>query len=103
MTSSFLVRVELYGSPSEAHYQRLHSLMSKLGFSRTIRGDDGRVYDLPSATYYLESSYDATQVRTSVRLPVASVWRNSAVLVSRTTTNCWSGLREHHSRIGMFG
>jgi hypothetical protein len=67
MTPTYLARVELTGAPSRETYDKLHALMSSLGFEQTIKG----VYDethisveanLPHATYAGLSDLAATRI-----------------------------------------
>ena len=59
--SQFTVRVELHGA-QWVDYETLHAAMERQGFSRVIKGPDGRTYQLPSAEYdgtgYLRLSYN---------------------------------------------
>jgi hypothetical protein len=53
--STFITRVELHGtSHQEQPYQILHAAMIQEGFTKTIKGDDGSVYYLPTAEYLLK-------------------------------------------------
>ena len=82
--SNFITRVELYGSPSESVYTNLHAAMIKSGFSRTLE-DGGKKYDLPHAMYGLYNSYKATtDVRDIAKTAAISVWKDCAVLVTKT-------------------
>lgn len=47
-----IVRVELKGYATDADYQKLHQEMARRGFSRTIPGQNNKVYNLPPAEYY---------------------------------------------------
>jgi hypothetical protein len=52
----YIARVELKGNLSRETYDKLHALMSNLGFKQTIAGTDDEirvpvVADLPHATY----------------------------------------------------
>ncbi len=49
--SRFTTRVELHNARSYDDYARLHAQMEGRGFTRTIQGDDGVRYQLPSAEY----------------------------------------------------
>lgn len=78
--AKILARVELHGA-SDASYNELHSLMSNIGFSKTITTDDGRRWELPSGTYVTQSNMPLIDIRENVSLianslstSVASVW-----------------------------
>ena len=46
----FTTRVELHKATDE-DYNTLHKAMEKFGFTRTIEGDEGKTYRLPTAEY----------------------------------------------------
>jgi hypothetical protein len=67
MTPTYLARVELRGAPSRETYDKLHALMSSLGFEQTIKGvyDETHISveaDLPHATYAGLSDLAATRI-----------------------------------------
>jgi hypothetical protein len=77
---AYLARVELRGAPSRETYDKLHALMSSLGFEQTIKGvyDETHILveaDLPNATYAGLSeladtritSYLAEQIRDAIQ------------------------------------
>ncbi len=101
---AFLTRVELYGSPTSADYIKLHEEMVKRNFSRTIAGDDGKTYHLPTAEYSSRSTtLDADGVRALaveaaratgyVPWPGTSTSKDCAVLTAEWTILRWSGLK----------
>lgn len=51
----FVARVELHGANAET-YQRLHEAMQAIGFNRTITGDNGGRYLLPTGEYHHPAS-----------------------------------------------
>lgn len=62
----FITRVELHGATHPEDYEGLHRFMAEVRFSRTIDGDNGLRYKLPSATY---SSFGDLPAAVCVRLP----------------------------------
>src|SRR4051812_34129527 len=48
---SFMARIELHHAATPAHYNVLHAAAAAEGFSRAVRADDGREYQLPTGTY----------------------------------------------------
>jgi hypothetical protein len=78
----FTVRIELH-SATEQSYRLLHASTAQLGFTRTIRADNGVVYALPSAEYHCQS---ATASRADVlglaRRAVAATGHNAWILVT---------------------
>ena len=53
--ASFICRVEIHSGTSR-DYDALHTGLNRLGWLRTIRGDSGKNYQLPTGTYVLPSS-----------------------------------------------
>lgn len=53
--TNFITRIELHGA-YENDYENLHSQMGARGFARTIKGNDGVTYRLPTAEYYIISN-----------------------------------------------
>ncbi len=51
--AQFLTRVELHKSV-ETDYDTLHSAMTKQGFAKTITGESGTIYKLPTAEYLFD-------------------------------------------------
>ncbi len=82
--SNFIVRVELYGTPSEAVYDKLHAAMSQKGFSRTFI-DGNKTVQLPTATYAMFNKNDSTtQIVEFAKQAAATIWVDFAVLCTRT-------------------
>jgi hypothetical protein len=93
--ATFITRVELYGKASWEHYEKLHAEMERLGFTRTINGADGTVYDLPSAMYYRKANATKSTVLNDARAAANSIWTDNGVIVSETTGNIWMGLKKN--------
>ena len=53
--ATFLTRVELHDATYE-NYVQLHDFMGQEGFTATIRGGDGALYQLPPAEYHLSAN-----------------------------------------------
>lgn len=85
--SAYTVRVQLKGDPSYEQYEKLHELMSKLGYGRTVTGKTTR--DLPHATYYGHSSDDVQAVRDLIQAKVKSQIQNQ-ILVFVAKTETWA-------------
>jgi hypothetical protein len=87
----YTVRIELHNA-SYLDYENLHAEMGRRGFSQTIRGDNGRLYKLPTAEYDITSSASIDQIRAAGAAAVASTGRTGMVLVSQATARAWQGL-----------
>lgn len=96
--ATFITRVELYGSPTWQHYENLHAQMERRGFTRTIKSDDGTVYDLPSAMYHRIASSTKASILEDAKTAANAVWSDNGVIVSETNGSTWRGLRVHKSR-----
>lgn len=57
--ANYIARVELHGAHEEEDYEALHANMEERGYLRTIQGDDGTTYQLPTGTYVVQNT-DAT-------------------------------------------
>jgi hypothetical protein len=91
--SQYLVRVELHNANYD-DYESLHAAMERAGFSRTIRGDDGKSYQLPTAEYHTAGNYSATGVRDAAAKAAASVGKRYAVVAAEASSIAWVGLSE---------
>jgi hypothetical protein len=78
--AKFITRVELYNAKKE-DYEILNKELERTGFSRTITGSNGIVYQLPAAEYWIEGKLLLTNVLIIVQ--------NAAKLVTGAT---WEGL-----------
>jgi hypothetical protein len=87
----YIVRVELHNAGWD-DYQALHAAMEAVGFSRTIRGDDGKLYRLPTAEYTGTSNANAEAVRSIASTAAAKTGKTSAVLVTTAGVRAWIGL-----------
>jgi hypothetical protein len=88
---SYLVRVELHNA-SVTNYETLHRAMAARGFSRTLRGSDGSLYQLPTAEYVIDTMLAGNEVRTHASTAAASTGCTHGVLVVRYDWAWWSGL-----------
>jgi Endoribonuclease GhoS len=89
--SIFTIRVELHGA-NYNDYQTLHAAMQQAGFSRTIKGDNGRVYHLPEAEYTISTVANAESVRTLASGAAQRTGKQFAVLVTTAGEIAWVGL-----------
>ena len=89
--SSFTTRVELH-SANYSDYETLHSAMGRQGFSRTIRGDDGVEYHLPTAEYNLIENITRAQVLEKAKVAASYTGKSSSIIVTESNGRTWSGL-----------
>lgn len=86
----FVIRVELNGTPSAAVYENLHEQLAIAAIYRTIKGDSGKWYQLPNATYHTLSSQGMEEVRDLVVAIADLVWRGGCeVIVTGETGSAW--------------
>lgn len=91
--ANFIARVELH-SASWNDYEVLHASMQRRGYSRTIRADDGRFYQLPTGTYVVEKSNSTLQNALTVATEAArETGRQAWVLVADWNSASWSNLQ----------
>ena len=57
----YMVRVELFNASGE-DYNEVHEKLAGLGLKKTVEGEDG-TYNMPTGTYFGESSLSITQLR----------------------------------------
>lgn len=82
-------RVELRGCKQGAPYEKLHDLMVKWGWSRTIKTPEGRITLLPNDVYVADSDRTPEELATGIRTDVELyIWKPSMVFVAESTT--WS-------------
>lgn len=79
--AGFVTRVELHSATSE-DYDKLHAQMDARGFRRTITGDNGKNYHLPSATYYVSSSSTIAEIRDSARAAATAIGKGSWIVTT---------------------
>ena len=89
--AKFITRIELHHA-NYADYETLHAAMERNGFTRTILGNDGVTYKLPTAEYYCEGNYTRQAVLDSAKHAADSTRKSYAVLVSELVGCTWVGL-----------
>lgn len=90
--ANYIARVELH-SANWDDYEVLHASMQRRGYSRTIRGNDGKRYHLPTGTYVVEGSTSTLQNALNLATEAArETGRKSWVLVSDWINATWLGL-----------
>ncbi len=89
--AQFTVRVELHDA-QWTDYNTLHAAMERQGFSRLIKGDDGRIYQLPWAEYDREANLTSMQVLAFAQSAANATGKRNSVFVTEARTRAWSGL-----------
>jgi hypothetical protein len=88
----YITRIELHDAKWE-HYETLHTAMERAGFSRLIRGSDGKTYHLPWAEYAIVGNYTAASVRDAAVKAAATTGKSAEVLTSASNDLAWQGLK----------
>jgi hypothetical protein len=90
--SQYITRVELHDAVW-SDYTKLHEAMKREGFSQSITGDDGSIYELPPAEYNYIGQETRGQVHDKARRAARTVKPSFAVLVTESNGVTWSGLK----------
>jgi hypothetical protein len=86
-----MTRVELHDATYN-DYEVLHSAMAAEGFSRTITGDNGIVYHLPTAEYYRSTQLSLEQVLESARRATSRTGKHYGAIATVANGSMWVGL-----------
>jgi len=84
----FTTRIELHKA-NDSDYEKLHSEMEKEGFSRKIRGDDGIIYNLPTAEYNKEGSYTIQTIYAQAERAANKTGKAFYMFISEATKRVW--------------
>lgn len=94
----FVVRVELKDVPeskSREVYEKFHTAMEKAGYSKKIKGGNGKTYRLPDATYTTSSTSERGVVLDQVaKLAAATGYKSAQIVFDWDGDAMWSGLEE---------
>jgi hypothetical protein len=96
--TAYMTRVELHDATWE-DYTKLHGKMKAAGFSQTIKGDDGVVYELPPAEYYYVGQETRLQVLEKAKQAARAVKPSFAVVVTESNGVNWLGLKVVRSAV----
>lgn len=91
--TNFIVRVELHDA-NYFDYENLHAAMARAGFSRTIRSDNGTVYYLPTAEYYMSNAGNALSVLKLARGAADAVGKTYGAIAAEAGATAWIGLQQ---------
>jgi hypothetical protein len=89
--AQFTIRIELHDA-QWADYETLHAAMKRQGFSRLIKSDAGRTYQLPWAEYNGAAALSSMQVLAIARDAARTTGKQTSVLVTEARSRAWSGL-----------
>jgi hypothetical protein len=90
--ANYMARVELHLAGPDG-YEKLDSNMQQRGYLRTMAGEDGTVYQLPTGTYYVTESSAMLEVALRAAVDAASeTGGQAAVMVTDWRSARWSGL-----------
>jgi hypothetical protein len=90
--ANYMARIELY-TAGENEYSQLDANMGRRGYLRTMMGEDGVSYKLPTGTYYVAESSAMLEVALRAAVDAASeTGKQSAVMVIDWRSARWSGL-----------
>jgi hypothetical protein len=89
--AAFTTRVELHSAIYQ-DYVTLHAAMERRNFSRTIRGDNGRTYHLPTAEYVSSGNIDRMGVLALAQAAVRETGKSGSILVTEATAWQWDNL-----------
>lgn len=87
----FVTRVELHDADYQ-DYTALHAYMASQGYTTTIRGSDGKTYQLPPAEYHLDGAYTRDQALEKAKRAAQRTRQRFAVIVNETVGSSWVGL-----------
>jgi len=90
--AKYIARVELHDANGD-DYETLHDSMANRGYGRTIVGDNGSTYQLPTGTYVTPET-DATLVtaHNAAKEAADETGKSSAIIVASYVSARWSGL-----------
>jgi hypothetical protein len=91
--ANFTVRVELH-SATYQDYEILHREMAKVGFTRTILGDNGTTYQLPTAEYVTSGNVTIQQMLEAAKGAASRTGKSFERIVAETVRWTWYGLTE---------
>ncbi len=97
--AAYTVRIELHGSGG-SDYTELHAAMDVIGFTRTIRGKDKAVYELPTAEYnYIDDESDIEDVLRYSKMAAdfvknvkSGIFTSYSVLITESVCRKWYNL-----------
>jgi hypothetical protein len=95
--ATFMTRIELHGAVYQ-DYVNLHAYMSQEGFTTTILGNDGALYQLPTAEYDLTANCTVMQAREKASRAAQKTFKSYAALTVEYSGAAWCGLSKVQQR-----
>jgi hypothetical protein len=90
--ANYIARVELHRADND-DYEQLHTSMANKGYSRTIRSDDGKDYQLPTGTYVVSNTNVTIDTALNAAKAAANeTGKSSSIIVADWTKASWNGL-----------
>jgi Endoribonuclease GhoS len=90
--ANYIARVELHKATYD-NYEQLHASMAARGYQRTIVGDNGKTYQLPTGTYAVENTDASMDTALNAAKEAADdTGKSSSVIVANWTQTMWIGL-----------
>ncbi|MGA2257659.1 MAG: hypothetical protein ABSG53_23610 [Thermoguttaceae bacterium] len=90
--ANYIARTELHSATWD-DYEKLHASMQRRGYSRTIKGDNGVTYQLPTGTYVAVNTNVTLGTALDAAVEAAGeTGRSSSVIVTDWTSAQWKGL-----------
>lgn len=87
--ANYIAHVELHAATYQ-DYEQLHGSMAARGFDRTIVGNDGNTYQLPTGTYVARNVTESLMVALNAAKEAAdATGRTSWVIVTDWTGALW--------------
>nr|CUV28854.1 conserved protein of unknown function [Ralstonia solanacearum] len=90
--ASFTTRVVLHNADPDDYTDVLHPAMAKQGFTRTIKGDSGKTYDMPDAEYDFVGDKTRDEVLERAKTATQTTKKEYAIFVTEAVGRCWYGL-----------
>lgn len=90
--TSYTVQVELKEQTEKTRVE-LHITMLENGFTHNVVCDKGFTYALPANDFVYVGTENIEVLMDRIVLLLSVFSKNPAVLVTRSTERCWSGLR----------
>ena len=87
----FITRVELHGATYQ-DYTNLHAFMAAEGYTPTIRGSDGKTYQIPPAEYHLDGTYTCNQALEKAKRAATRTGKGFAAVATEAVSAAWVGL-----------